>query len=92
MANQPEKEWFEEELGMLVRDVTQVGSIPKSAAKRRIKELIAEATRRGKVEMLAEIKNLVEHTKLWSKGTVEGTRQDILAKINSRIQQYGKEE
>jgi len=37
-------EWYEDDLGRLVRDLTRVGSVPKSEARRRIVELVAEAT------------------------------------------------
>ncbi len=39
---------------------------------------LIEAARR---EAIRECVDYIQHTKLWSKGTVEGTRNDIIAKL-----------
>lgn len=54
------------------------------------REIIAEAKRRGAEEAWKECRFFVARMKLWSKGNVEGTRQDILARFDAKIGSLNK--
>lgn len=59
--------------------------------------MIAEATRRAKLETWGEIKKLVDRLTIFMSPDEEDDvnivyPQDILAELNSRIQQYGTKE
>lgn len=51
---------------------------------------VDEAFSRGKVEGLEEARDRIQHMLLWSKGNVEGTRNDIVAKLEKLIQEAKK--
>lgn len=46
-------------------------------------EIEREAFKVGEASMLAKVKQRIKNMLLWSKGTVEGTRNDIIAKLSA---------
>lgn len=107
MTNQPEKGWWEEDLVALL-NCEYTGEQHNF-----MRKVIAEATRRGKVDLLMEMQKMVVQLKTeWLEGaeglTEESDKEDyfddgwdqggkvallvVSDQINSRIQQYGKEE
>lgn len=63
---------LEDKISNFIRDVTKVGPMPKSEAKRRILELLAQT----KEDCLAEVEERLKHNKATLIKEVEGMKKD----------------
>ncbi len=80
-----EEEWWNKNV-YRVRETYDFYDVPRDG----VEKLVIEAKRRGAEEAWRECRFLVAHTKLWSKGNVEGTRQDILARLDAKLESLNR--
>lgn len=57
---QPNKEWYDDELGTIVRDICAVGYGIKSEVRKRFEVLLAESHRRGELKAWEEVKKIIK--------------------------------
>lgn len=70
--------WWKDEVGTLVRDFTQVGSIPKSEGEKRIKELMDKQRRLVLMEVRKMVKKQAKQRPSWP-------LEDLLAEFEELI-------